>query len=100
MTADDSKVTIHMVSSLDFFIAKKEDASFAWLESSDTYEKGVTGEDPDEFLKTIDCWVIGSRSYETALELGVFPAPAGTTGSPGNRQGRRPVRTVSRQRRK
>ena len=70
MTTDDSKITIHMVSSLDFFIAKKEDPSFSWLESSDTYEKGVPGEDPEEFLKTIDCWVMGSRTYETALELG------------------------------
>ena len=70
MTADDSKVTIHMASSLDFFIAKKEDRSFSWLESSDTYDKGVIGEGPDEFLKTIDCWVLGSRTYETTLELG------------------------------
>lgn len=70
MPADDSKVTIHMVASLDFFIAKKEDDGFAWLESSDTYEKGVTDDNSEESLRAIDCWVIGSRTYETALELG------------------------------
>ena len=68
---DTSKVTIHMVSSLDFFIAKK-DGSVLWLESSDTYEKGVTltDEDAEEFIKTIDCFVMGSRTYEHALILG------------------------------
>jgi len=69
MTSDTPKVTIHMVSSLDGFIAKK-DGSVSWLESSDSYEKGVSGEDAEEFLKTIDCFVLGSRTYETALALG------------------------------
>lgn len=68
MTADTPKVTVHMVSSLDGFIAKK-DGSVSWLESSDTYEKGVTGESAEEFIKTIDCFVMGSRTYEHALEL-------------------------------
>ncbi len=66
---DTSRVTIHMVSSLDFFIAKK-DGSVSWLETTDTYEKGVTDEDAEEFIKTIDCFVMGSRTYETALVLG------------------------------
>lgn len=68
MTTAISKVTIHMVASLDGFIAKK-DGSVSWLESSDTYEKGVVGEDAEEFLKTIDCYVLGSRTYEHALKL-------------------------------
>ena len=68
MTIDTSKITIHMVSSLDFFIAKKDD-SISWMESADSYEKGVEGEDVEEFLKTIDCYVMGSRTYEHALEL-------------------------------
>ena len=67
--ADASKVTIHMVSSLDFFIAKK-DGSVSWLESSDVYENGVADEDVEEFLKTIDCFVMGSRTYQDALRLG------------------------------
>lgn len=71
MTANTSKVTIHVVSSLDGFIAK-EDGSVSWLQSTDSYEKGVTltEEDVTEFLKTIDCYVMGSNTYEHALELG------------------------------
>ena len=71
MTIETSKVTIHMVSSLDGFIAKK-DNSVSWLESSDNYEKGgvLTEEDVEEFIKTIDCYVMGSRTYEHALDLG------------------------------
>jgi len=64
------KVTAHMVSSLDGFIAKP-DGSVSWLETSDTYEKGVTGENLEEFMKTIDCFVMGSRTYEHARELSV-----------------------------
>ena len=61
-------LTIHMVSSLDGFIAKK-DNSVSWFETSDNYDKGVEGEDPGDFLKAIDCYVMGSRTYELALEL-------------------------------
>ena len=69
MTTDPSRVTLHMASSLDFFIARN-DGSFSWLESSDSYEKGVAEEDAGEFIKTIDCFVMGSRTYELALQLG------------------------------
>ena len=64
------KVTIHMVSSLDGFIAKK-DNSTSWFETSSHYEKGVelSYEDTKQFLKTIDCYVMGARTYEHALEL-------------------------------
>jgi dihydrofolate reductase len=62
------KVTIHMVSSLDGFIAKK-DNSVSWFETSDFYEKGVAEQNTAEFLKTIDCYVMGARTYEHALEL-------------------------------
>lgn len=68
MTTDPFKVTVHMVSSLDGMIAKK-DNSVSWFETTDKYEKGVTGENPEEFLKTIDCYVMGARTYEHALEL-------------------------------
>jgi len=68
MTTDAFKVTIHMVSSLDGIIAKK-DNSVSWFETSDYYEKGITEQNPEEFLKTIDCYVMGSRTYEHALEL-------------------------------
>jgi dihydrofolate reductase len=62
------KITIHMVSSLDGIIAKK-DNSVSWFESADNYENGVVGENAEEFMKTIDCFVMGSRTYEHALEL-------------------------------
>ena len=68
MMIDTLKVTIHMVSSLDGIIAKK-DNSVSWFESADSYENGVTDENAEEFMKTIDCFVMGSRTYEHALEL-------------------------------
>ena len=68
MTTDAFKITIHMVSSLDGIIAKK-DNSVSWFETTDNYEKGVSGQNPEEFLKTIDCYVMGAHTYEHALEL-------------------------------
>lgn len=64
------KITIHMVTSLDGYIAK-EDNSTSWFETNDTYEKGVelAKEASAEFLKTIDCYVMGSHTYELAVEL-------------------------------
>jgi hypothetical protein len=47
-----------MVASLDGHIAKK-DNSIAWFETADSYDKGVVGENAAEFLKTIDCYVMG-----------------------------------------
>jgi len=57
-----------MAASLDGFIARK-DGSVDWLETSDEFVGGDTM-DPgavEAFLKTIDCYVMGSRTYETAL---------------------------------
>jgi dihydrofolate reductase len=65
-----STVTIHMAASLDGFIARK-DGKTDWLETSDDYPDGDTM-DPEfvrAFLATIDCYVMGSRTYETALEF-------------------------------
>lgn len=60
-----------MVSSLDGFISKK-DGSIHWMESTDTYEKGkeLTEEEIEGFLSSIDCYIAGARTYETALKLG------------------------------
>lgn len=57
-----------MVSSLDGIIAKK-DNSVSWFETTSNYEKGAAGQDTTEFLNTIDCYVMGSKTYEHALEL-------------------------------
>lgn len=64
----ESRVTIHMVASLDGFIARR-DGSVDWLETTDTFDDGK-GMDPElvrRFLSTIGCYVMGSRTYETAL---------------------------------
>src|SRR5262245_44245768 len=69
-TNPDSCVTIHMAASLDGFIARK-DGRVDWLETSDEFAGGETL-DPgfvEAFLKTIDCYVMGSRTYETALRF-------------------------------
>ena len=65
-------VTLHMVSSLDGFIAKN-DNSVSWMDSpGNAYPAGVSisEEEVAAFLKSIDCYVMGSRTYEHALELG------------------------------
>jgi dihydrofolate reductase len=69
--AEGRNVTLHMVSSLDGFIAKK-DNSVSWMDGGSVYEAGVSisQEEIVAFLKTIDCYVMGSRTYEHALELG------------------------------
>src|SRR5437868_14298918 len=70
MATASSRVTIHMAASLDGFIAGK-DGSVDWLETSDVFAGGDTM-DPgfvEAFLKTIDCYVMGSRTYETALNF-------------------------------
>ena len=61
-------VTIHMVASLDGFIARK-DGGVDWLETPDQFDGGQTldAASIDAFLATIDCYVMGSRTYETAL---------------------------------
>lgn len=65
---NDLTITLHMVSSLDGIIAKP-DNSVAWFETTSPYEKGATAGDIREFMKTIDCYVMGARTYEHALEL-------------------------------
>lgn len=68
--ANRSTVTLHVVSSLDGFIARK-DNSVSWLDScEDVYEAGVSEDSAEEIIKAIDCYVLGSRTYEHALQLG------------------------------
>jgi dihydrofolate reductase len=65
-----ARVTIHMAASVDGFIARR-DGRVDWLETSDSFEGGetMTPESVAEFLATIDCYVMGSRTYETALNF-------------------------------
>jgi dihydrofolate reductase len=62
------RVTIHMVASLDGFIARA-DGSVDWLETADHFAGGesLSPASIEAFLRTIDCYVMGSRTYETAL---------------------------------
>lgn len=63
-----SRVTVHMATSLDGFIARK-DGSVDWMETADEFAEG-SDMDPafvEAFLASIDCYVMGSRTYETAL---------------------------------
>jgi dihydrofolate reductase len=64
----ESVVTIHMAASLDGFIARR-DGRVDWMDTSDTFESGVVlgPGDVAAFLATIDCYVMGSRTYERAL---------------------------------
>jgi dihydrofolate reductase len=57
-----------MAASLDGFIARA-DGSVDWLETSDHFDGGevMAPESVTAFLRTIDCYVMGSRTYETAL---------------------------------
>lgn len=57
-----------MAASLDGFIARR-DGSVDWMETSDAFENGETlaPEFIEQFLKSIDCYLMGSKTYETAL---------------------------------
>src|SRR4051794_15363887 len=59
-----------MASSLDGFIARA-DGSVDWLETSDEFAGGTVMDaaSVEAFLKTIDCYVMGSHTYETALRF-------------------------------
>ncbi len=64
-----SRVTIHMAASLDGFIARK-DGAVDWLETRDEFADGAAAMEPaqvEAFLAGIDCYVMGSRTYETAI---------------------------------
>jgi len=80
-----SKVTIHMVSSLDGYAASR-DNNVEWMNTKDRYEQGIilTAEEINAYLASIDCYIMGAKTYEHALELGW---PYGDT----------PVQVVTRQ---
>jgi len=67
MSSTESRVTIDMVANLDGFITRK-DGRVDWLETSDEFEDGDTL-DPEVTQEFIDCYVMGSRTYETALDF-------------------------------
>ena len=64
------RITIHMAASLDGFVARK-DGRVDWLATSDEYADGETKDAAQmaAFVATIDCYVMGSRTYETAMRF-------------------------------
>ncbi len=71
MSDQTSKVTIHMVASLDGFVAKK-DNSISWMQSEEHFEDGeiLTDTDVSNFLESVDCYVMGSGTFEHTRQLG------------------------------
>ena len=58
-----------MVASLDGFIARHDNA-VSWIDGqAEVYERGVS-EDSAEGVDAIECFVLGSRTYEHSLQLG------------------------------
>jgi dihydrofolate reductase len=59
-----------MAASLDGFIARR-DGAVDWMETADEFAGGeiLEPEFVEAFLRTIDCYVMGSRTYETALRF-------------------------------
>lgn len=65
-----SIVTVHMATSADGFVARP-DGGVDWINTADEFPDGETL-DPayvDEFLKGIDCYVMGSKTYELACSF-------------------------------
>lgn len=70
MSAPRPTVTLHVVSSLDGFIAR-HDNNVSWLDTpADVYEPGVPEGTREDAADAIGCFVLGSRTYEHALQLG------------------------------
>ena len=70
MAGNDSRITIHMAASLDGYVARA-DGSVAWMETADEF---AGGEELDagyvrDFLAGIDCYLMGSGTYLTALDF-------------------------------
>ena len=57
-----------MVSSLDGYIAR-HDNSVSWFDTPDYYEKGLDAPDLSEFAHSVDCYIMGAKTYQHAHEL-------------------------------
>lgn len=66
-----ARITLHMVSSVDGYI-ETPDKDVSWMSSPDQFDKGIelTDEAVDDCLRSIDCYLMGSRTYLLALKLG------------------------------
>ncbi|MFC7132454.1 MULTISPECIES: dihydrofolate reductase family protein [Salinibaculum] len=67
------RVTLYIAASLDGFIAD-EDGGVGWLdEYQQTAESGETGEAYAAFFESVDCLVVGSKTYEQIRGFGEWP---------------------------
>lgn len=65
-------ITLHMAVSLDGLVGK-DDNDISWMEASwSNYPEGqeLSAEHVAEVLSSIDCYIMGSKTYELALKLG------------------------------
>ncbi len=69
------KVSVYIATSLDGFIARP-DGSLDWLPGAESDEVGA-GEGEDygwgAFWDSVDCLVLGRKTFEKVLEFGVWP---------------------------
>tara|TARA_R110002033_G_scaffold82668_3_gene133567 strand:- start:17320 stop:17886 length:567 start_codon:yes stop_codon:yes gene_type:complete len=70
MAENEGRITIHMAASLDGYIAR-EDGSVDWMETADEYAAGeeLDADYVSRFLEGIDCYLMGSGTYLTALDF-------------------------------
>ena len=68
MNLNKFNLTVHLVSSLDGFIAKK-DNSVSWFETTDFYEQGIEVNNENKLSNQADCFVMGANTYRHAVEL-------------------------------
>ena len=70
MAENEGRITIHMAASLDGYIAR-EDGSVDWMETEDEYAAGeeLDADYVSRFLEGIDCYLMGSGTYLTALDF-------------------------------
>ena len=68
MKPNRSKITIHMVCSLDGFIAR-DDGDVSWMQVETAYPPGITltEEEITSFLQSVDCYVIGAGTHHIAV---------------------------------
>ncbi|MCC5940678.1 MAG: dihydrofolate reductase [Balneolaceae bacterium] len=63
---------VYIAASLDGFIAGP-DGDISWLEKPEYHEGGTPGLSYEEFIKTIDCIVMGRNTFEKVLTFGFWP---------------------------
>lgn len=69
-----SDLILYIAASVDGFIATT-DGGVDWLDEFQQESDGANSDDDgyDEFFASVDCLVMGSRTYEQVLEFGAWP---------------------------